>query len=175
VSPGTPVARIVDLTPVKVGGGVPERYAADVQRGARGTVTFDVMEGEVFEGTLSFVGSTVDPGSRTFFVEFLVPNARNVIKPEMVANISVVRRVVEQAIVVPQDALVRVADGYVVFVVEGTGDARVARSRAVVLGPSQANQVVIAQGLEAGADLVVVGQQQVAEGDRVRVVDGGDR
>ncbi len=173
LAPGTPVARVVDLTPVKVVGGVPERYAADVGRGARGTVVFDVLPDERYEGEVSFVGATVDPSSRTFPVEFTVPNPGNVIKPEMVANISVVRRVLGEQVVVPQEALVRVADGYVVFVVEGSGDERVARARQVQLGPSQNNEVVVQSGLTSGESLIVVGQQQVADGDRVRVVGGG--
>jgi len=41
VSPGTPVARIVDLNPIRISAGVPERYAADVQRGSQVVVTFD--------------------------------------------------------------------------------------------------------------------------------------
>jgi RND family efflux transporter MFP subunit len=174
VGPGTPVARVVDLDPVKIRGGVPERYAADVSTGARATVSFDVLEGEVFDGTVSYVGSTVSRSDRTFPVELTMPNPGGVVKPEMVANISVVRRTLEQAVVVPQDAIVRVEDGYVVFVVEGEGEERVARARPIVLGPSQSNQVVVREGLSAGEELVVVGQNQVADGDRVRVVGSVD-
>ncbi len=170
VSPGTPVARIIDLDPVKVSGGMPERYAADVSRGAPATVTFDVLDGERYEATVNFVGAAVDRRNRTFPVEVTIPNAGRVIKPEMVANIAVVRRTLDEAVVVPQDAVVRVEDGYVVFVVEGQGEDLTARSRDVVLGPSQSNEVVISEGLSAGERLVVVGQQQVADGDRVRVV-----
>lgn len=173
VSPGTPVGRIVDLNPVKVTGGVPERFATDVGAGSRGTVTFDVLDGQVYEGMVTYVGSSVDAKNRTFPVEFQLPNPGNVIKPEMVANIALVREVHEGVVVVPQDALVRVADGYVVFVVEGAGDEQSARVRSVELGPSQNNRVVIRQGLGEGEELIVVGQKQVADGDRVRVVRGG--
>jgi multidrug efflux system membrane fusion protein len=95
-----------------------------------------------------------------------------VIKPEMVANVTVVRRILDEVVVVPQDALVRVAEGYVVFVVEGSEGGEAAAVRAVELGPSQGNRVVIRQGLEPGDRLVVVGHKQLADGDRVRVVGG---
>lgn len=175
VSPGTPVARIVDLNPVKVVGGVPERYAADVRRGAEATVDFDVLSDGPFDASVSFVGAAVDARSRTFPVELVLPNPGGVIKPEMVANIQVVRRTVDEAIVVDQDALVRKEDGYAVYVVEGAGDDLVARMRVVETGPSQNDRVVVESGLEPGDRLIVVGQQQVAEGDRVRIVQGGDR
>jgi RND family efflux transporter MFP subunit len=170
LSPGTPVARIVALNPVKVQGGVPERYSADVSRGAKATVTFDVLADQRFEGTMSYVGSTVNTSSRTFPVEFTLPNPGGAIKPEMVANIAVERRVIDDAIVVPQQALVRIAEGFVVFVVEGEGAEATANRREVEVETSQQNQVVIRSGLDAGERLVVVGQNQVADGDRVRVV-----
>jgi membrane fusion protein, multidrug efflux system len=37
VAPGTPVARIIDIDTLKVTGGVPERYAAEIRTGAAAT------------------------------------------------------------------------------------------------------------------------------------------
>lgn len=173
VSPGSRVARVLDLDPVKITGGVPERYAPDVGVGAPVQVTFDVLGDRPLEGTISYVGAAVDERNRTFPVEFELPNPGGVIKPQMVADVSVVRRSFEDAVVVPQEALVRVEDGFVVFVVEGEGEELTARSREVTVGPTQRNEAVIEEGLEPGDRLVVVGQQQVASGDRVRIVKGG--
>jgi membrane fusion protein (multidrug efflux system) len=170
VPAGTPVARIVDNNPLKITAGVPERYAVDVRPGTQASVTFDVMPGEQFQGRISYVGTVVDPGNRTFPVEFRLRNPGGLVKPEMVANVSVIRRTLPEAIVVPQEALVRVEGGFVVFVVEDQEGASVARSRSVEVGPGQENQVVILTGLEPGERLVVVGQQSVAAEDRVNVV-----
>jgi len=171
VGVGTPVARIVDTNPVKISGGVPERYATDVRPGAGATVTFDVLPDETFEGRISYVGAVVDPRNRTFPVELRLPNPGGLIKPEMVANVEVVRRSLEEAVVIPQEALVRVEEGYVAFVVEMDAGAEIVRERPVELGPAQNNQVVVRSGLEPGERLIVVGQQSVAAGDRVNVVD----
>jgi RND family efflux transporter MFP subunit len=169
VNVGTPVARVVSLNPIKVVAGVPERYAADVEVGAVATVFFDVLDVSA-EGVLSYVGATVDPGNRTFLIELEMANPDGAVKPQMVANVAVVRQSISDAIVVSQEALVRVETGFVAYVVEGAGpDAQVV-ARVVVTGASQQNGVVIEEGLEPGDQLVVVGQQQVAEGDRVTVV-----
>lgn len=168
---GDPVARLVELNPVKVTAGVPERYAADVRVGTRATVTFDVLPGRSFEGELTYVGSTIDRESRTFSVEFRVPNPDGAIKPEMVATVTLVRRTLEDAVVVPQEALVRAEAGFVAFVVEqGEGERPAARVRELTLGPTQRNEAVVAEGLSPGDRLIVVGQKQVADGDRVRIV-----
>lgn len=170
VSPGLVVARVVDLDPARIVAGVPERYAADVVAGADAAVSFDVFPGAPFQGTIRYVGATVNTQNRTFLIEVRMPNPQGIIKPEMVANVAVARRQYEEAVVVPQDALVRVEDGYVVFLVVERNGASVAEARPVVLGPSQKNRVVIEQGLEPGDRLIVVGQKSVAGGDRVNVV-----
>ncbi len=169
VSVGTNVARIVSLDPVKVVAGVPERYAKDVMVGASATVVFDALDIST-EGKISYVGATVNARNRTFLVELEMPNPDGVIKPEMVVNVGLVRQTIDDAVVIPQEALVRVENGFVVFVIEGDGNEAVVVSRAVELGASQRNQVVIEAGLAPGEQLIVVGQQQVTAGDRVNVV-----
>jgi membrane fusion protein (multidrug efflux system) len=91
----------------------------------------------------------------------------------MVANVEVVRRTISEAMVVPQEALVRMESGYIVFVVETEGGVDLVRSQLVELGPTQRNRVVVLSGIEPGDRLIVVGQQSVAAGDRVNVVREG--
>jgi len=95
------------------------------------------------------------------------------IKPQMVADLALTRRSVENALVVPQDALVRVEDGYVAFVAVERGGYQVAEVRRIVLGPTRRNLVVAESGLEAGERLIVVGQKAVEDGDRINIVGEG--
>ncbi len=171
VSPGTPVARIVQTDTIKVLAGIPERYALDVTVGAAAAVSFSVMPGERFESAIAYAGATVDEQSRTFPVELVLANPGGVIKPQMIADIEIVLEEIAGAIVVPQQALVSMEEGHVVFVVEESSEAGArAVARSVEVSVSQGNEVVIASGLEAGSRLVVVGQQGLTDGDRVRVV-----
>lgn len=170
VASGVPVARLVEVDPVKISGGVPERFAGEVVRGSPVRVSFDVLRDEEFRGTLQFVGSTVDPGNRTFEVELTLPNPGRVIKPEMVATLEITREELEDVIVIPQEAMVRVEDGFVAFVVAERDGREVAEVRSLTLAGSQRNQVVVEAGLSQGDRLIVVGQQQVADGDRIQIV-----
>ena len=171
VSPGVPVARIVEIDPVRITGGVPERFAAEVRPGREAVVRFDVLEGEMYGGLVDYVGATVNPRNRTFEAELRLPNPGLAIKPEMVANIEILTGTIPGAIVVPQESLVRAEDGFVVFVVgrDGAG-GEVAELREVTIGPAQRDLVVIEEGLRAGDRLIVLGQNLVVGGDRVRVV-----
>ena len=175
VSPGTALARVVQADTIRIMSGVPERYAAEVAAGAGATVSFDVLPGDTFAGSITYVGEVVDPDTRTFPVELTLPNPGGLVKPGMVADVSVTQGELPDAIVAPRQALVSMEDGQVVFVVEGAGGETVAAARAVEVAASQGNDVVIGSGLAPGDRLVVVGQQGLTDGDRVRVVAGEGR
>ena len=172
VNVGRDVGRLVSLNPMKVVAGVPERYAIDVSPGTSAVAIFDALRVRS-EGTISYVGATVDPSSRTFQIELEMHNPGGVIKPEMIANVSVVRNDFANVIVIPQEALVRTEDGYVVYLADGSDGNFRAVSRLVEVGPSQGNQVLIERGLEVGDELIVMGQTLISNGDLVNIV--GDR
>ncbi|MDP2498861.1 MAG: efflux RND transporter periplasmic adaptor subunit [Candidatus Palauibacterales bacterium] len=171
VSPGQSVATLVDLRPVKVSAGVPERYANDVSVGDSAAVTVPSLNDGTFRGELTYVGAAVGEDSRTLPVEIELPNVDGRLKPRMVADVSMVRRRWSGAISVPQDAVLRTSDGFAVYVIEETEAGSVARRRAVQLGPRESDRVLVESGLEAGDRLVTVGQQQLADGDRVRLAE----
>jgi len=167
---GSPVARVVNLDRVKVIAGVPERYAANIHRGAAARVSLDVLPGRELDGRIAFVGSVVDADNRTFPIEVILPNPGRVIKPRMVANVEVVRARLEGVVVVPQQVVMRTSTGHEVFIVAERDGKTVAVARSVRLGPSHENLVVVDDGLEPGDRLIVVGQQLVSEGTVVRVL-----
>ncbi len=169
ISPGQAVGHLVDLSPLKVTAGVPERYSADVSLGARAVVRFGAQD-EMVEATVTHVGARVHPGNRTFLVELSLVQPAAGIKPEMVADVVLQRRRLANVIVAPRQALVRMEEGFAAFVVNGSDESATAQSRTVTLGASAQDQVVITDGLQSGDRLVVIGQSQVADGDRVRIV-----
>lgn len=171
VSPGTEVGRIVNNAVVKVVVGVPERFASDIRQGAGARISFDVMGGQPYDGTIEFVGTAVNETNRTFPVEVVVPNPDGVIKPGLVAQVEVARRMLEAAIQVPQNAVSRAEEGYVVYVAVERDGMMIAEERPVQPGASAGGRVVIESGLNPGEAVIVVGQQRVATGDLLRVVE----
>lgn len=171
VAPGSQVARVVAIDSIKISGGVPERYAAHIRRGEPARITFDILPDRMFEGTIGFVGSTVDERSRTFPVEIVIENPEGLVKPRMVANVRLVREQLRDVLVVQQDHVVRSEVGYFVFVLDERDGQLVASRRPVRLGASAGNEVVIETGLAPGDRLITLGAQLVQDGSHVRVVD----
>ncbi len=174
VQPGTPVARIVDGSGLRITGGVAERFAPQVSVGGDANISFDILPGQVFEGQIDFVGTAVDRQSRTFPIEIVMDNPDGAVKPYMIANVRVLLRRVDDAIVVSREVLIRTEDGFLALVVESQDGNDIAVPRTLVLGSSDENSVVVMSGLEAGDRLVVRGQQLVDPGDRVRIVGGAE-
>jgi membrane fusion protein (multidrug efflux system) len=86
----------------------------------------------------------------------------------MIVRVSLTRRVYENAVVVPRDAVLERDTGDVIFVVK---DDRV-ELRKVSTGPSEKGSILLLEGLSPGETLVVSGHRNLVDGQRVRVVSG---
>lgn len=169
VTSGSPVVRIVDTRRVKIRSGVPERYAAEITEGARAWVRLPAAGTEI-ESRLTFVGRVVEAKSRTFPVEVELENPSAHLKPEMIVDVSIERRSLEDALVIPQAALVRDDLGTGLYVIERDGDQRVAVRRSAGTGPSFDGMVVIESGVYGGEEVVIVGQSNLTDGNPVEIV-----
>ncbi len=169
IAPGQAVAHILDLEPLKVTAGVPERYAAEVSAGDPATVAFADLA-DTCAAAVTYVGAAIDGRHRTFPVELDLERPVAGAKPAMVAEVMLVLEVHPGAIVVPNQALVRTEEGFSAFVAAEGVEGPVARARPVTLGASGGDEVVATSGLSPADRLIVVGQQQVADGDRLRIV-----
>ncbi len=82
------VAFVVEQTaPLKLRFRVPERYLATVHVGQPVAARVDPYPEEAFDGTVSLVGGSVDPTSRTFLVEAEFPNRDGRLRPGLFARV----------------------------------------------------------------------------------------
>ena len=125
-------------------------------------VKLSFADGSAFPqvGRIDFVDTTVDRATDTVIVRAVVPNPDGVLVDGQFVNISVQGDKPDEKIVVPQAALIADQAGNYVFIVEN-GTAMVKR---VKLGGEVGPHVVVAQGLEPGAQVIVEGVQSVRPG-----------
>jgi len=77
---------IARTAPLRLRFNVSERYVSSVHDGQEVTATVEAYPGETFTGAIDVVGQTVDPSSRTFFIEVSFPNKDGRLRPGLFAR-----------------------------------------------------------------------------------------
>jgi len=168
VPPAAPLVRLVRLDPVHIVLSVPDRDVVALSVGGEVQVRFAAQSG-ARTGRISLISPTGDQDTRAFRAEVEVDNADLSIMPGMIASVSVARTLEAGAVVVPQDWLVTKRDGVGVFIEH---DGKV-RYQPVKAGRVVREDVVIDEGVNEGARVVIKGHRELADGDPVVVVREG--
>ncbi len=171
VEPGTPVATLVDLSRVRIYGGVTAREANHLQVGTRARVSFSDLGGAVFEATLKSVGHVAGRADGTYEIELWMDSAEVPMRDGLVAQIELPDSAREPSLLSPRAAVLR-RDGHPeVFVVIQENGVAVARTRRLRTGRSQGEWIEVLSGLEEGDQVVWDGHFALEDGSIV-VVDG---
>ena len=170
VGPGTPVLRLVNTSRVRVTGGVPERFTGRIKQGTEVEVSFRTYGVPSQKATVRFAGNLINPDSRTFPVEVVIDNPENLIKPSMVADMSVTRDQVENSIIVPRMSVIRNDLGLSIFVIVDDNGVKRARQRPITLALSSGDYVIVESGIEPGDEVVTAGFTNLSDGDMVNIL-----
>ena len=176
VSPGQVIARnttltwLVDLDTVKVEVAVPERFLGQLKVGQTVELTVAPFPGEKFRGEVYFIAPQVDPTTRTALVKAKIPNATRRLKPGMFANLDLTLKLKDNAVVIPESAVMASGDRTLVYVVSADDTAQI---RPVTLGIRMAGSVEVVTGLQGGERIVAEGVQKVRPGGKVKAAESG--
>ena len=174
-APTAPVARVVQLDPVRLTMSVSDRDVVGLHQGMDVSVETDAT-GQRFEGKLDAISPAADLSTRSFMVKALVDNPDHSLLPGMIARVHLSERLADDAVVIPQDWLVTQRDGIGVYLVEGSteeGGKAVARWQPVTPGQIVHDLVVIDKGLSFGDTLVTVGHRSLTDGDPLLIARSG--
>ncbi len=119
-----------------------------------------------YRGLVDFAEPQVDPRTGTFSVRAEMPNPDRVLLPGQFTKVRLLLDVIEDALMVPQKAVIIEKGGAYIYVVRR--DSTVER-RFVELGPEQDNYVVVERGVAAGEQVVAEGYHKLTPGMRVRI------
>lgn len=166
---------INQITPIYVSFTVPEQHLGAIRQGlAQGPLAVTARppqgEGAPASGRLAFIDNAVDASTGTIRLRALFDNADKALWPGEFLNVSLTLREQPDALVVPASAVQSGPKGQYVFVV---GADHKAAMREVVVDRIDDRQAVIAQGLQAGEQVVVSGQLRLAPGSAVSIQAGG--
>ncbi|MBN1982650.1 MAG: efflux RND transporter periplasmic adaptor subunit [Chitinivibrionales bacterium] len=163
VAPGAPTVRLSRIDQLEAVISIPETDAFSYTEGMKAEFRLIQNQQRVYRGTLMSLDRAVDPSSRTVAARFVIGNGDNSLKPGMVGKVRILRKIYAHAIVIPSTALLRLQEGTSVMVVE----KGIARQQPVHVEATDADQLLISEGLKPGDTLIVTGAFQVSTGTRV--------
>lgn len=123
------------------------------------------------EGTLQYRDVTVDPTTGSVILRIVVPNPGGVLLPGMFVRALIKEGVLEQAILIPQQAVSRDPKGNPVALVVDDQDK--VQQRMLTLDRAEGDQWLVSKGLTPGERIIVEGLQKVRPGMTVKVAAPG--
>ncbi len=168
VDTGMPLVTIIQVHKVKAVIGLPEYDSAHFALKDSVNITLDAFPEKTFDGVIHKISASADAITRTFTTEVMLDNEDGSLKPGMTVRARLVRQRFHDAIVVPIFSIISMENQRFV-VVEEEG---VARMRPIEVGVLEGSRVQVTKGLAAGEHLIVTGQREVRDGDKVNVMPG---
>jgi membrane fusion protein (multidrug efflux system) len=177
----TPLAVIQQINPMYVNFTQPATDVLNLRRafeqgrlkraiGAEGALVRVVLEDgseHPNPGRLLFSDLSVDPTSGQITLRAEVPNPGGALLPGLYVRVRLEQAKAGNAVLLPQQAVTRSAQGDTVMVVASDGQVS---PRPVKVGGSQAGQWVILEGLKPGEQVIVDGFQKLRPGAAVKPV-----
>jgi membrane fusion protein, multidrug efflux system len=160
VTSDTRLAALQTVSPQRASFQVPERYAEQVNVGQDVTFRVAALPGREFTGKVDFVDPIIQLPGRTIMVKARVPNPRRELQAGMFIEARLATAVRQNAVVIPEDAVLPLQGSNFVWVI---ADGKAAR-RQVELGVRTPGFVEVKSGVERNETVVVGGQERLAEG-----------
>ena len=170
VAPREPLVEIYAPLSMVVQFFVPEAQAAHIEKGMPVMVRFDVYPDRELKAVVSRTYPHINPQTRTRTVEAELVEGNDIsLLPGMFTRVRLVLDTVDNAVLVPEKALlVTPSDEHIVFVVNNNK----ASLRKVKLGYEQSHNIQIVEGLEAGEQVVVEGNENLKDGMEIKLIRG---
>jgi membrane fusion protein, multidrug efflux system len=158
--------KLVNSNSLKIVTEVPENYIARVKKGDNVEVVVPESGKPPFKTTISVIGSSVNPNTRSFNTEAKLPSDP-VLKPNQLATMRIQDYQSKATIAVPVNVVQTDEKGKYVYVMEKSGDKMIAKKKPVDVGESYGGQIEIKNGLTGGEQIITEGYQSLYDGQSV--------
>ena len=163
LTPGIPIATIVQTNPIKIDFTIPEKYASLVKKGEKVTFAVDGHR-EDYAATILAIDPKVDEDLRTLRVRAKTGNPDRMLLPGMFVRLTVPLGT-EKTIVIPTESIVPILKGKMVYVVK-QGKAQ---SVEITTGVRNDQHVQVRDGLSIGDSVVVSALMSVKPGAEIKI------
>lgn len=164
LTPATAVANLVSINPVKISFSIPEKYASQINRNSE--LTFSIAgSAKKYTARVYAVEPGIDVATRTLQLKAKADNPSGELLPGSFAKIDLPLSNVNNAILIPSEAIVPVLKGKKVFV----SDQGKAKEVMVEVGPRTDKAVLISSGLNVGDTVLTTGMMSLKAETPVKI------
>lgn len=164
VSPGMNAITVVNYNNLKVKAELAESYSARIKSGNTVMIYFPDIN-DSFVGKVNYAARAINPMTRTFNVEILLPN-NNKFHPNMVAKLKINDYISSKAVIVVPVKFIQKGPGESFVLVEKDG---IVHKKVITISKEYNGMAEIASGLTESDQLIVEGYDLVNEGEKVTV------
>ncbi len=168
---GQPITELANLNEIRVSFSAPERYLAQLKRGAKVVVSSSAFPDYSVSGKIIAIEPMLDSETRNVNVVARVQNPGQKLRPGMSANVAAILSEHTDALTVPNEAVFANGDQSFVYLVNK--DSTVS-AVPVTLGMQNPKRVEITSGLKNGSQVVRAGHQKLFDGAKVMPVNSGN-
>ena len=155
ISTGSTLMRINGLDPVWANAEIPESQVALLNPGDPITASSPAFPGKQFKGHIQRLLPEVDPTTRTIKARVVLDNPQGELTPGMFVNMQLAGKQINDALMVPTEALIRTGKRTLIMVNLENGSFRPVE---VMTGHVTDDKTQIKKGLQEGEEIVVSGQ-----------------
>jgi HlyD family secretion protein len=167
---GAPLLTIMDTSSVVARAHVPQEQAALLKPGDPATIAAPNVP--PVPAKVTVVSPALDPGSTTVQVWVEAENKSGRLRPGSTVQVRIVARTIENALTIPEQALLKTPEGGTRVMV--LGDQGKAHETDVETGIHTGNIVQITKGLQHGETVITTGAYGLPDNTRVRVASGAN-
>ena len=166
VSAGAKLFTLVNESEMKLEIGVPAEIVKKIQMGAQATIKVDELNGKEIVGTVYEIAASADSASRQFIVKVKFPNPDRELKSGMYGKANIATGA-EDGLIIPKKAIVVRGVQQVIYVIR---DGKAVMIPINISNQNETYAAVTGDGLTAGDQLVIDGQNVVQANEKVKIV-----
>jgi RND family efflux transporter MFP subunit len=164
---GSPVARITDLTQLKLEISVPEKEIMLFKEGENAMISSDIYPGQLITGKIEYVADRAD-NAHNYIVRVLIKNStENPLKAGMYGSVVMHKDLSKKTLLIPRMALLGSAKNPQVFVIKD--DKAIVKD--IQTGYTNSESIEVLSGLLEGDMVVTSGHINLTNGSNVTIAN----
>ena len=162
-----PMFEVSDISKLKVTAGVNESSVSKIKRGQEVLLKVAAVSDEWISGKITEIGRAMNPQTKNYPVAVAINAEVGKMSPGMYAEMEMVVDHVDDAIVIPVEAIVYKDTQPVCYVID---DENRVKEVKLELGMNDGNFYVVTKGLYEGDQIVVKGNRNLVDGEKITLI-----